>query len=350
MIDETGNIYGRLTVLECVPIKQATGRIRKKWKCQCSCGNITYCEGGDLRRGHTQSCGCLQKERSKQAVFIDLTGQTFGYLKVLTRDMQYQGHGSTTHWICECTACGAIKSMPSYGLRKGNVVSCGCKKSKGELKICQLLNLYNIKYIQEYKFDGHRNRRYDFAILNKNNDVVRLIEFDGIQHYYRPRAEHWAANSSLEETQARDLEKNLIAQEKNIPLVRIPYWDLDKLTIKDLLINDNYLVGGKRHMASKGSIAKEAVVKKIAEAFGDDFLGEYQKKYYVKAKENGQYVQIAIAMTCPKTPVEDFGSLDFGNNELNFEDGETIKPMKKTTEISPQEEENLRELMAKLGL
>ena len=103
-------------------------------------------------------------------------------------------------------------------------------------------------------------------------------------------------------------------------------------------------------MASKGSIAKEAVVKKIAETFGDDFLGEYQKKYYVKAKENGQYVQIAIAMTCPKTPVEDFGSLDFGNNELNFEDGETIKPMKKTTEISPQEEENLRELMAKLGL
>ena len=103
-------------------------------------------------------------------------------------------------------------------------------------------------------------------------------------------------------------------------------------------------------MAGKGSGAEEAVVKKIAEAFGDDFLGEYQKKYYVKAKENGQYVQIAITMTCPKTPVENFGSLDFGNNELNFEDGETIKPMKKTTEISPQEEENLRELMAKLGL
>ena len=35
-------------------------------------------------------------------------------------------------------------------------------------------------------------------------------------------------------------------------------------------------------MAAKGSVAKEAVVKKIAEEFGDDFLGEYQKKYYVK--------------------------------------------------------------------
>lgn len=352
MVEEKGNVYGRLTVLECVPIKQATGRIRKKWKCQCSCGNIVYCEGADLRRGHTQSCGCLQKERSRQVALIDLTGQTFGYLKVLKRDMQYQGHRSRTHWICECTACGTIKSISSYSLRKGKVVSCGCKKSKGELKICQLLNLYNIKYIQEYKFDDHKNRRYDFAILNKNNDIVRLIEFDGIQHYCRPRAKHWAATSSLEETQARDLEKNLIAQEKNIPLIRIPYWDLDKLTIKDLLINNNYLVGEKRQMASRGTKAKEEVVKKIAEAFGDAYLGEYQKKYYVKMRENGETVQVAIALTCPKTAVSDFTSLDFDNNELNFEDedGNVIRPQSKTTEITPQEEENLRELLDKLGL
>ena len=85
-------------------------------------------------------------------------------------------------------------------------------------------------------------------------------------------------------------------------------------------------------------------------AFGADYIGQQDKKIYVWADDGGERVQIAIAMTCPKTPVEDFGSLDFGNNELNFEDGETIKPMKKTTEISPQEEENLRELMAKLGL
>ena len=103
-------------------------------------------------------------------------------------------------------------------------------------------------------------------------------------------------------------------------------------------------------MAAKGSVAKEAVVKKIAEAFGDDFLGSYDKKYYVRAKENGQYVQIALSMTCPKTPIEDFGALDFGNNELNFEDGDPIKPMRKVTEITPAEEENLKELLQKLGL
>ena len=101
---------------------------------------------------------------------------------------------------------------------------------------------------------------------------------------------------------------------------------------------------------AKGSIAKEAIVRKLAEAFGEDFLGEYDKKYYVKAKENGQYVQIAISLTCPKTPVESFGSMDFGNNELNFEDGATIQPTKKATEISPEEEENLKTLIEKLGL
>ena len=101
---------------------------------------------------------------------------------------------------------------------------------------------------------------------------------------------------------------------------------------------------------AKGSIAKDAVVEKIAEAFGEDFLGSYDKKYYVRAKENGQYMQIVISLTCPKTPVENFGSMDFGNNELNFEDGATIQPAKKATEISPEEEATLQELIQKLGL
>ena len=42
--------------------------------------------------------------------------------------------------------------------------------------------------------------------------------------------------------------------------------------------------------------------------------------------------------------------MDFGNNELNFEDGATIQPTKKATEISPEEEATLQELIQKLGL
>ena len=55
---------------------------------------------------------------------------------------------------------------------------------------------------------------------------------------------------------------------------------------------------------ARGQEAKNYVAKKLAEAFGADYIGEIDKKYYVWSKENGERVQVAISMTCPKTPVE----------------------------------------------
>lgn len=103
---------------------------------------------------------------------------------------------------------------------------------------------------------------------------------------------------------------------------------------------------------AKGSDAKAWVVKKMAEAFGDAFLGEYSGKYYIKARENGQDLQIAVALTCPKTAITSFAGMDFGNNELNFEDddGLPVQAMNKPTEISAEEQENLQKLLDKLGL
>lgn len=54
---------------------------------------------------------------------------------------------------------------------------------------------------------------------------------------------------------------------------------------------------------AKGAIAKESVIKKITEAFGADYLGEVDKKYYVQAEENGEMVQVALSLTCPKNPI-----------------------------------------------
>lgn len=30
------------------------------WKCQCHCGNFFIVDGYSLRSGHTKSCGCLK--------------------------------------------------------------------------------------------------------------------------------------------------------------------------------------------------------------------------------------------------------------------------------------------------
>lgn len=60
LIDRTGHIYGRLTVVE----RFHRNRDGKPvWTCRCSCGNITHVRALLLANGTTQSCGCLLKER-----------------------------------------------------------------------------------------------------------------------------------------------------------------------------------------------------------------------------------------------------------------------------------------------
>lgn len=236
-LDLTNQKFGRLIALEQAPNKSN----RTRWKCQCECGREIVVDTADLRRGHTISCGCFQKEQTSKSSLKDLTGKYFGFLEVLERDMNFYGKQIPSHWICLCHKCNEIKSISSTSLNNGTI-SCGCQKSKGEFKIMELLKENSISFISEYKFLDYRNRRFDFAILDENNKVIRLIEFDGIQHYYRPRANHWSASSTLEETQKRDKEKNEIAKQYNIPLVRIPYWHLDDITINMLLNDDKYIV------------------------------------------------------------------------------------------------------------
>ena len=67
-------------------------------------------------------------------------------------------------------------------------------------------------------------------------------------------------------------------------------------------------------MAARGTIAKEKVEKKIAECFGEDFIGLYDRKCYVWANDGGERVQIAISMTCPKTPIEIDTSINTGGD------------------------------------
>jgi len=57
-IDMTGQVFERLTAVECVGMKHN----QAMWLCQCSCGNTTIVMRQHLINGHTASCGCLRKE------------------------------------------------------------------------------------------------------------------------------------------------------------------------------------------------------------------------------------------------------------------------------------------------
>ena len=63
LIDLTGQRFGRLTVLK----RAETINKRTRWLCRCDCGEEVIVEAYNLKKGHTQSCGCLQREAASKA-------------------------------------------------------------------------------------------------------------------------------------------------------------------------------------------------------------------------------------------------------------------------------------------
>ena len=89
---------------------------------------------------------------------------------------------------------------------------------------------------------------------------------------------------------------------------------------------------------AKGTNAKNAVINKIAMAFGTDYIGEIDKKVYVWADDGGEKVQIAIALTCPKNPVEAGGVSAAPASGWDFSDkAVTASTPVSKAEITPEE-------------
>ena len=229
--DETGNKYGRLTVLYRDESKPKGHGHKAWWICKCDCGNVKSVKGENLRRGLTQSCGCLHKEQLSQLRFDDIAGQQFGFLIPLyiTGDKDQCG---AYIWHCKCSNCGGFKDVSITSLKQGHTKSCGCiSSSYGEAKIKQLLQEHDISFIEQYKFDdcvSNKNYklRFDFAIF-KGPKLHCLIEFQGIQHY-QP-SDKFDDHETLKERQQRDEIKRNYCKTNNITLVEISYIDKDNL-------------------------------------------------------------------------------------------------------------------------
>lgn len=103
-----------------------------------------------------------------------------------------------------------------------------CVSSKGEQKICQILDYKNINYYRQKVFLGcispkNRMLRFDFYIPDKN----MLIEYDGPQHYGDLRIGKYTLKKKEYETlKIHDKIKNDYVKSNNITLLRIPHWKL----------------------------------------------------------------------------------------------------------------------------
>ena len=125
MTNLTGKRIGRLTALYPEDkISVSNGKKRCYWHCRCDCGNETDVSCSSLIHGHTNSCGCLKKERSREQGYKNrkydhLEGKTFGHLLVLEK-------ADSHFWKCKCLGCGKVLVVSGSDLAAGKRTSCGC--------------------------------------------------------------------------------------------------------------------------------------------------------------------------------------------------------------------------------
>ncbi|MDD4089693.1 MAG: hypothetical protein PHP29_08385 [Tissierellia bacterium] len=256
----TGLKFGRLTIIERDYIKeQEVKNSRAYWKCECECGNTISTTSNKLVSGHTQSCGCLRKENvskslTKKAIiengsfgewvnrnisedFIDLYWSKTN--TVSPYEIASMGNIFKVNIICDI--CG-----DEYAVCPNHFVSHGsrcpnCSKSKGELKISEILNTYNVSYNLQQPFDGliglgNGLLTYDFYLKDKYN---LLIEYQGEQHDHYIEVFH-RTYADFERQQEHDKRKRQYAKDNNINLLEIWYWDfenIEEILKKELNIN-----------------------------------------------------------------------------------------------------------------
>lgn len=245
-IDLTNQKFGHWTVLSYDK--------DSKWICQCECGTIRSVHSTSLRKGTSTSCGCVKaiKARENNGKFVDETGNRYGRLVVIQKDEKLSAQKHRAYWICKCD-CGNYKTVSSKCLRSNKTNSCGCILSIGEEKIARYLQSHKILYTLQYNFPNTLYR-YDFALLNEDNSIKSLIEYNGIQHYkYNEHTTGWNNKQNYILTCQRDKHKKQLAQEKNIPLYIIPYWNQNDI---DKILND----------IIKGVAKNEATAPDIEEA------------------------------------------------------------------------------------
>ena len=106
---------------------------------------------------------------------------------------------------------------------------------------------------------------------------------------------------------------------------------------------------------ARGNEAKEKLMNKIVQMPNVSFIGCYDKKYYFFEEENGEQVQIAISLTCPKNPIQVDATVTTDAGDWDFSDNPKVNTTVAVAnaapaEITEEEKANIADLMAKLGL
>lgn len=200
------------------------------WKCQCIyCDEIKTYRKYNLDKGI--GCQCRKDIAIGRGYKKWNIGDVFGFLEIIDR-------GKDPRYVkcrCQCGTVRDIRLAHLYGNHHSRTISCGCyQRSSGELKIRKILEDNNIVFEEQYTIpELSKYMKFDFAIFDNEENLLQLIEYNGEQHY-NP-IEKWGGEEKLIIQQERDTRKEKYCKDNNIPLLIIPYWDYDKISLEYLM-------------------------------------------------------------------------------------------------------------------
>lgn len=209
------------------------------WKSRCSiCGNEASVRKTDLDKEPRSCNNCkgaviLETLRNNDSSVWKI-GDKYGMLTIIGKgDSRKELKGHQTFVKVQCS-CGSepfnVRLKHLKGQGKGRTISCGCaKESAGELKIRSILEEYDINFQKQYRVKNEQNEVmiFDFVIFNDKNEIIKCIEYNGLQHY-QP-VEYFGGEEAFEQQQMRDARKTEYCNAHAIILQWVPYYDYDSI-------------------------------------------------------------------------------------------------------------------------
>ncbi len=286
---------------DCILLSEEYIDINSKMKFQCICGNCFETDFATFKYANKRQCNDCGKEIRRKARIFDYSyvknyiENENGY-KLLSEEylsckdnleiMCDKGHIYSANFGgfkqgYRCSVCGGsikytldqvkdyikqngynLLSEEYLGCKEKMKVECNnghiypvnfdnfkqgkrcpiCGETKGETKVRKYLEDNNILFNPQHIFPDLKRYDYlkfDFAIFNnvEKTDLKCLIEYDGEFHYFPLLGEE-----ILLDQQFRDRMKDEYCKKHNIILIRIPYWDFDKIEeILDNYFNNNII-------------------------------------------------------------------------------------------------------------
>jgi len=205
-----------------------------KVKCN-ECENEWETKPIHLKRGYgCKICGHLKRAEKTSLTHNDFIKKVYLiHGENITVLDEYKSSNNEINFMCN--KCDQISSKK----RARSLLSRGCPFcvfSKGEKKIETILSENNILFEKEFRFSDLKdvnNLRFDFAVLDNVGNVIRLIEFDGKQHF-EPVKCFGGEDRYLDQVK-KDRIKNDYCIKNNIKIIRIKYSDINKIDINLLM-------------------------------------------------------------------------------------------------------------------